>query len=150
MNLNKVFIIGNLTRNPELRSLPSGSSVCSFGVATNRIWKDNSGQKKEDVQFHNIVVFGKLAETISQYLTKGSLVFIEGRLETRSWEDNSGNKHFKTEIIAERLQLGPKRNVQNIPAPNAAPREKPNNNEEENIPIIEEKEEEIDVKDIPF
>ena len=108
MNLNKVFIIGNLTRDPELRALPSGAPVTSFGVATNRVWKDQQGQKQEDVQFHNIVVFGRQAETVKQYLTKGSLVLIEGRIQTRNWDAPDGTKKNRTEIVAERVQFGPR------------------------------------------
>lgn len=108
MNLNKVFLIGNLTRDPELRTLPSGKPVVSFGVATNRIWNDESGKRQQAPEFHNIVVFGKLAEIAKQYLLKGKLVFIEGRIQTRSWESQDGNKKNRTEIIAERLQLGPR------------------------------------------
>ena len=106
MNFNKVFIIGNLTRDPELRNLPSGTPVASFGVATNRVWKNPQGQKQEEVQFHNIVVFGRQAETVSQYLTKGSMVLVEGRLNTRSWEGQTGTKNYRTEIVAERVQFG--------------------------------------------
>ena len=84
MNLNKAFIIGNLTRDPEMRTLPSGTPVVSFGVATNRVWKDASGEKKEETQFHNIVIFGRQAEIAQQYLKKGSMVFIEGRIQTRN------------------------------------------------------------------
>jgi len=109
MNLNKVFIIGNLTRDPELRSLPSGSSVTSFGVATNRVWKNPQGEKQEDTQFHNIVVFGKQADLVAQYLKKGSSVLIEGRIQTRTWNAQDGSKRNKTEIVAERVQFGPRR-----------------------------------------
>ena len=109
MNLNKAFIIGNLTRDPELRTLPSGNSVASFGVATNRVWKNQQGEKQEDTQFHNIVVFGKQAETVSQYLKKGSSVLVEGRMQTRTWEAQDGSKRNRTEIVAERVQFGPKR-----------------------------------------
>lgn len=105
MYLNKVFVCGNLTRDPELRALPSGASVASFSVATNRVWKDQSGQKQEDTEFHNVVVFGKQAETVNQYLTKGSQVLIEGRLQTRSWEAD-GQKKYRTEIVADRVQFG--------------------------------------------
>ena len=108
MNLNKVFIIGNLTRDPELRALPSGTPVTSFGVATNRVWKDQQGQKQEDVQFHNIVVFGRQAEIVKQYLTKGKSVLIEGRIQTRNWDAPDGTKKSKTEIVAERVQFGPR------------------------------------------
>lgn len=105
MYLNKAFIIGNLTRDPELRSLPSGMQVATFGVATNRVWKDRDGQKQEDTEFHNIVVFGRQAETSAQYLRKGSSVLVEGRLQTRSWE-SEGQKKYRTEIVADRVQFG--------------------------------------------
>ncbi len=105
MYLNKVFIIGNLTRDPELKSLPSGVQVASMGIATNRVWKDRDGNRKEDTEFHNIVVFGRQAETTAQYLKKGSSVLVEGRLQTRSWEAE-GQKKYRTEIIADRVQFG--------------------------------------------
>lgn len=108
MNLNKAFIIGRLTGDVKLRTTPGGQAVASFGVATNRFWTDKSGQRQEKTDFHNIVVWGKTAEIANQYLVKGSMVFIEGRIETRSWEGNDGTKKWRTEIIAERLQLGPK------------------------------------------
>jgi len=109
MNLNRVFLIGNLTRDPELKNLPSGTAVASFGLATNRTWKDPSGQKKEDTQFHNIVAFGKQAEVMTQYLKKGSTVFIEGRLQTRNWDAADGTKKNRTEVVVEAFQFGPKR-----------------------------------------
>jgi len=109
MNLNKVFILGNLTRDPEKRNLPSGQLVVSFGVATNRFYTNQNNEKQQETEFHNVTAFGRLAEIASQYLQKGSLVFIEGRLKTRSWEDQSGTKHFRTEIIADNLQLGPRK-----------------------------------------
>ncbi len=109
MYLNKAIIIGNLTRDPEIRALPSGIQVCSFGVATNRVWKDKEGNKKEQADFHNIVVFGRQAETAGQYLKKGQSVLIEGRIQTRSWDDKtSGEKKYRTEIVADRGQFGPK------------------------------------------
>lgn len=107
MYLNKALIYGNMTRDPELKSMPSGSAVANFSVATNRNWKDKEGNKKEDVQFHNIVCFGKTAEIVSQYLRKGSGILIEGRIQTRSWEKD-GIKKYTTEIIAESVQFGPK------------------------------------------
>ena len=143
MNLNKVYLIGRLTRDPELKALPSGQSVASFGMATDRFFKDKSGQKQQQTEFHNIVLFGRLADIASQYLYKGSLVMIEGRLRTRSWQDSAGNKRTKTEILGERLQLGPKSASRVIP-----PSEKPQESPQEDIPIVEENE--IDVKDIPF
>ncbi len=143
MNLNKVFIIGNLTRDPELRSLPSGAPVTNFGVATNRVFKDKSGQKKEDVQFHNIVAFGKQAEIAKQYLSKGSSVFIEGRIQSRTWEAQDGTKRNKTEIICERLQLGPRRQGGQGGAVTESPKA-------EAIETIEYPEEETNPEDIPF
>ncbi|MEK9176959.1 MAG: single-stranded DNA-binding protein, partial [Patescibacteria group bacterium] len=86
MYLNKVFVAGNLTRDPELKALPSGANVGSFGVATNRVWRDQNGEKKEATEFHNIVVFGRQADTCAQYLKKGQQVLVEGRIQTRSWE----------------------------------------------------------------
>lgn len=108
MYINKAFIYGNLTRDPELRSLPSGNAVANFAVATNRTWKDKEGVKREDPEFHNIVTFGRQAELVSQYLRKGSSVFIEGRLQTRSWDDANGVKKYRTEIVADRVQFGPR------------------------------------------
>jgi len=108
MNFNRVFILGNLTRDPELRQTPSGQSVASFGVATNRIWNDKDGNRQQEVEYHNVVVFGKLAQIAAQYLTKGRLIFVEGRIRTRSWEDASGQKRTRTEIIALNFQMGPK------------------------------------------
>jgi single-strand DNA-binding protein len=107
MDLNKVFIIGRLTRDPELKSLPSGVKVANFGMATNRRYKDKDDNWQEASEFHNIVVFGRQAETTSQYLNKGSMALIEGRLQTRSWESD-GQKKYMTEVIAERVQFGPK------------------------------------------
>lgn len=108
MNFNKAFVLGNVTRDPELRTTPTGQNVCSFGIATNRIWKDQSGQQQRSAEFHNIVAWGRLAEIAGQYLKKGSLVFIEGRIQTRSWQAQDGQKRFRTEIVAENMQLGPR------------------------------------------
>jgi single-strand DNA-binding protein len=146
MNFNKVILIGRLTRDPENRALPSGQSLTSFGMATDRFFTDKNGQKQQQVEFHNIVLFGKLADTAYQYLNKGSLVLIEGRLQTRTWQDSSGNKRMRTEIVAERLQLGPKSAGKITPA--APPQEETEETKKEEIPIIEE--DEIDIKDIPF
>lgn len=107
MYLNKVMLYGNLTRDPELRSLPSGMNVTSFSVATNRVYKDRDGNKQEQTDFHNVVVFGRQAETVAQYLKKGSPAFVEGRLQTRSW-DKDGAKQYRTEVVADRVQFGPK------------------------------------------
>ena len=144
MNLNKVFLIGRLTQDPQAKTLPSsGQQVCNFGLATSRFFTDKSGQKQQQTEFHNIVFFGRLAEIASQYLTKGSLVFLEGRIRTRSWQDSSGQKRQRTEILGERMQLGPKAAGKIVP-PEAE--ELPS---KEEIPIIEEGGE-IKVEDIPF
>ncbi|HJO89583.1 MAG: single-stranded DNA-binding protein [Candidatus Pacebacteria bacterium] len=107
MYLNKALVYGNLTRDPELRSLPSGTQVTTFSIATNRVWKDKDGAKQESPEFHNIVVFGRQAETTAQYLKKGSSALIEGRMQTRSWESD-GVKKYRTEIVADRVQFGPR------------------------------------------
>ncbi len=152
MFLNKVFVLGNLTADPDARSLPSGQSVVNFRIATNRVFYDKNKEKQEQAEFHNIVAFGRTAEIVQQYLKKGSLVLIEGRLQTRSWEDKStGVKRFKTEIVTERMQMGPKRFV-GTTSPTSSSSDttkKPEPASKEEIPIIEE-EEEINVKDIPF
>ncbi|MEK7590303.1 MAG: single-stranded DNA-binding protein [Patescibacteria group bacterium] len=108
MNLNKVFIAGRLTADPQLRSTAAGQQVASFSVATNRVWKDKNDQKQEAVEFHNVVVWGRQAEVASQFLNKGSLALVEGRLQTRGWEDKEGKQRKTTEIIAERIQFGPR------------------------------------------
>lgn len=102
-SLNRATIIGNLTRDPELRQTQGGQSVCSFGVATNRAWTGQDGQKQEATEFHNIVAWGKLAEICGQYLTKGRKVYVEGRLQTRDWEGQDGVKRYRTEIVTENM-----------------------------------------------
>lgn len=107
MYINKAIIIGNITRDPELKSLPSGQKICSLSVATNRTWKDANGEKKEAVDYHNVVAFGKQAEVIAQWMKKGSQVYVDGRMTTRSWDDkDTGKKMYRTEIIAENVQFG--------------------------------------------
>ena len=103
MNLNKAMVIGNLTRDPEIRTTPNGKTVASFSVATNYIWTDQSGQKHEKAEFHNIVAWARLAEICGQYLKKGSKVYLEGRLQTRDWMGQGNVKRYRTEIIAENL-----------------------------------------------
>lgn len=149
MYLNKALVIGNLTRDPELRSLPSGGAVCSFSVATNRVWKDKNGAKQESADYHNIVVFGRQAETVSQYLRKGSSVLVEGRMQTRSWDGADGKKNYRTEIVADRVQFGPRGSNSSAPAA-AAP--KPNEGKQEVPPMetIDYPEESINLDDIPF
>jgi len=102
-SLNVVMIIGNLTRDPELRYTPSGAAVVTFGVATNRQWTNQQGQSQEEVQFHNVVAWGKLAEICAQILSKGKKVFIQGRLQTREWEDKEGNRRQTTEVVADQM-----------------------------------------------
>lgn len=101
------MVYGNLTRDPELKALPSGTQVGTFSLATNRVYKDKDGNKQEQADYHNIVVFGRQAELVAQYLTKGSAAFVEGRMQTRSWEQD-GQKKYRTEIVADRVQFGPR------------------------------------------
>jgi len=166
MNLNKAFVLGNVTRDPEVRAMPSGQQVVNFGIATNRFYTDQTGQKKQDAEFHNIVAFGKLADVASRYLTKGSLVLIEGRIKTRNWQNAQGVKQYRTEIIADSLQLGPRGSGGagggQYQKPSFTDNQNQTPNTQNDIPIIEENAppsnfednggnpEEIDVKDIPF
>lgn len=145
MYLNKAIVIGNLTRDPELRALPSGVKVCSFAVATNRVWKDKTGARQEDTQYHNVVVFGAQAENVGQYLRKGNSVLVEGRMQTRSWDSQDGKKQYRTEIVAERVQFGPKGS--GAPAGGSAPAQTAG---KDSVPTIEYPEEEINPDDIPF
>ena len=158
MNLNKVILVGRLTQDPQLRNIPSGASVCSFGLATNRVWTDrNTNERKSSPEYHNIVLWRRLAEIASQYLSKGSLVLIEGRLQTRSWDDPSGARRQRTEIVGERMQLAPKSMSPQAPpiaakeaeAEVEAGAEVPEEKTQE-IPIINEDEGEIKVEEIPF
>ncbi|MEX0598058.1 MAG: single-stranded DNA-binding protein [Candidatus Paceibacterota bacterium] len=159
MYLNKVYLIGNLTQDPEFKALPSGSSVTSFSLATNRTWTDKQGQRQETAEYHNIVSYGKQAETMNQYLKKGSLLFIEGRLQTRSWEAQDGQKKYKTEIIVDTFQFGPKgsgvgstQNSQPRPmqTTNARPKPATHNVQQEELPTVNLDEDEIDLEEIPF
>lgn len=108
MNLNKVILVGRLTADPQLRNVPSGQAVCTLSVATNRTWRDKAGAQQEEAEYHNVVLWARQAEIASQYLTKGATVLIEGRLRTRSWQDKQGVQRKTTEIIGERMQLGPR------------------------------------------
>lgn len=155
MNLNKAIIIGRVTANPELRKTGQGNSVTTFGVATNRVWNDASGAKKEETEFHNVVAWGRTAEIASQFLMKGSLVLIEGRLQTRSWQDKQGANHKTTEIICERLQLGPRPMGSGGGADigrSAPQRERPRFQEpsHDDIPVIDMDAEEIKIDEVPF
>lgn len=106
MYLNKVLLYGNLTRDPELRALPSGQQVATFGLATNRSFRNKEGSQQEQTEFHNIVAFGRTAEVMGQYLKKGRPVYVEGRIQTRSWEAE-GQKKYRTEIVVDNFQFGP-------------------------------------------
>src|SRR5690242_9494762 len=119
MDLNRAMIIGNVTRDPELRTTATGQTVCSFGLATNQQWTDAQGQKQQRTEFHNIVAWGKLAEICGQYLGKGRKTYIEGRLQTREWEAPDGQKRQRTEIVADNMIMLDRKD------PNAAPRPMP-------------------------
>jgi len=146
MTLNKVMIIGNLTRDPELRNTASGANVASFSVATSLIWNDANGQKQQKTEFHNVVAWRRLAEICGQYLRKGSKVFIEGRLQTTDWTGQDGVKRYRTEIVAENLIMLDSKNS------NRDDSVGDNNLREElkEIQVEEEPEEEIRVENIPF
>jgi single-strand DNA-binding protein len=163
MNFNKAIIIGRVTRDPEIRTTPNGQTVASISVASNRVWNNNTGERQEKTEFHNIVAWGKLAEICGQYLVKGQLALFEGRIETRSWEGQDGVKKYKTEIVAENMQMGPKARAQEGGASAYQTRENtpvnnPQNSEKEiqvkpqndNATKELEDKEEIKIEDIPF
>lgn len=167
MNINKITIAGRLTKDPEIKALPSRINVANFSVAVNRVWKDKDGAKQEAVEFMNVVAFGKTADTIAQYFKKGSPIYLEGRLQTRSWEGDNG-KVYRTEIIIESFQFFPRNDSapkgQNGPKeesgdPKAdkgskpAPAKKPSGKKEvasSMMPSVEYPTEEINPEDIPF
>lgn len=149
MYINKAIVYGNLTRDPEMRSLPSGQQVASFSLATNRVWKDKAGAKQESVDYHNIVLFGKLAELAAQYLKKGSGVYIEGRMQTRSWDDASGKK-YRMEVVADTMQFGPRSTGAPSAGGYSAPATKSSAKAPEVLETIEYPEEDINPDDIPF
>lgn len=153
-SLNRAQVLGNLTRDPEVRNLPSGQSVCSFAVATNRRWKDKDGNQKEETQYHEVTIWGRLGELASQMLSKGKKVYVEGRLQTTSWEGNDGNKRSRTEIVAENfIPLSPKEGGAAFEAPTSISDESSkstkksvdNKSEETAAPT-----DEINLDDIPF
>jgi len=154
MYLNKALVIGNLTRDPEMRALPSGAKVTTFSLATNRVWKDKNGAKQESTDYHNIVVFGRQAETAAQYLKKGASALVEGRMQTRSWDDKgTGEKKYRTEIVADRVQFGPRAGGAPTGGGNFSnPSTKPADEKTAPPPMdtIEYPEEEINPDDIPF
>ncbi len=150
MYLNKAILIGNLTRDPELKAIASGNKVCTFSIATNRTYKDSNGVRQEKTDYHNIVVWGKTAENVATYMKKGSQILVEGRMETRSWDDAATNtKKYRTEIIADTVQFGSKNTGGGTSGPvvsSSAPASK----KEEEIDTIEYPEEQINAEDIPF
>ena len=159
MNFNKAIVLGNLTRDPESRTLPSGQTVTNFSIATNRVYTDKAGAKQQTVEFHNIVAFGKLAEICSRYLNKGKMVLVEGRLQTRSWQGQDGVKRYRTEIVMENMQLGPKgapgtgvpsQDMGSSAVPTMAAEEIPVIDADEEMSFGEEPKDETSLKDIPF
>lgn len=149
MDLNRATIIGRLTRDPELRSLPSGKSVASFSVATNRQWTDAAGQKQKQVEYHNIVAWGRLAETASQYLKKGSQIYVEGHIQTREWTSQDGTKKNRTEIVCDNFIMLGSRPV-GLSAEGSPKADAPAYAEATSGKPQEVVEEEIKVEDIPF
>jgi len=152
--MNKAFVLGNLTRDPELRQTPNGQTVCTFSVATNRVFTDSSGQKQKQAEFHNIVVWGRQAEVVNQYLKKGNPVLVEGRIQTRNWQDQQGAKHWKTEIVLERFEfVGSRREGGTPNREGGIPDDGPSRSQAiDETPIVElpGDEEEVNMKDIPF
>lgn len=157
MYLNKAFLYGNLTKDPEIKALPSGIKVASFGLATSRNWKDKNGVKQESTVFHNVVMFGVQADLAAQYLKKGKPIFVEGRIENRSWDGPDGAKKYRSEVVVENFQFGP----QPPPAGTGTPYSAPANNapkpasgapagKPKEPDTIEYPEEEINLEDIPF
>lgn len=153
MYINKAIIIGNLTRDPEKKALPNGTFVTSLSLATNRVWKDKDGAKQESTDYHNVVIFGRPAETAAQYLKKGQSAYIEGRLQTRSWDDKDGKKQYRTEIVADSVQFGPKSGGAPAGGSYAPAQSAPQGIESEPTDVggqIEYPADDIDPEDIPF
>jgi len=176
MDLNKVLLVGRVTADPQVRTTPGGQSVATIGVATNRVWNDKNNQRQEETEFHNVVLWGRQAEIAGQYLKKGAMVLIEGRLKTRAWTDKNGQQRRTTEVMAERMQLGPRPQGQgsgqgsgsfggggnfggqnsapsfdSAPSQPSGPSSGVDKAAEEEIPVISlDDEEEIKAEDIPF
>ncbi len=160
MYLNKVLLYGNLTRDPELKALPGGQQVASFGLATNRSFKNKEGAQQEQTEFHNIVSFGRTAEVMGQYLKKGRPIYIEGRIQTRSW-DKDGVKQYRTEIVVDTFQFGAQAGGDGAPRSNSynsnasSSESAPSAPREQQAPAdigadIQYPDEEINPEDIPF
>jgi len=157
MDLNKVMLIGRLTRDPEARTTPQGIAVTNFGLATNRVWKDQQGNKQDATEFHNIVAWRRLAEICAQYLTKGRQIYIEGHLQTRSWEDQDGKKNYRTEVVADNMiMLGSRGDGAPVPAQAASTPAQKTTPAAAESPTPEPaaatagQDEEIRIEDIPF
>lgn len=151
LNLNKAMIIGNATRDPELRTTPNGKSVASFAVATNRRYTDGSGEQREEVQYHEIVAWGKLAEIVNQYIQKGSKVYVEGRIQTRHWEGQDGNRRERTEIIADNIiNLSPRTGGSDYGETKSNTDSDNKDSEDKNDKKKDSIEDEINLDDIPF
>lgn len=155
MNVNKVLLVGRLTRDPEVKSTPSGQSVASISMATNRFWKDKNGQRQDKTTFHNVVLWGRLAEIAGQYLTKGQEAYIEGRIETRKYTAKDGTDRYVTEVIAENMQLGSKPQGGGSYSSGSKPSNFSPAQETpvaEEIPTInlDEEQEEVKISDVPF
>jgi single-strand DNA-binding protein len=148
LNLNRAQVLGNLTRDPEMRFTPNGQAVANFAVATNRKWKGRDGAPDgEDTQYHDIVVWGKQAEAVVPMMKKGGPVFVEGRIETRNWEGQDGVKRYKTEIIADNIIVLSSRSGGGSYTPSAPKEDKPATEETKSAP---KNEDEIDIEEIPF
>jgi single-strand DNA-binding protein len=155
MNVNKVLLVGRLTRDPEIRTTTTGQTVASLSMATNRFWKDKNGQRQDQTEFHNVVLWGRLAEIAGQYLTKGQEAYIEGRLQTRKYTAKDGTERRTTEVVAENMQLGSRPQgsggasapYNKPPTLAASPQEAP----AEEIPTINlDEEDEVKIEDVPF
>lgn len=166
MNVNKVILVGRLTRDPEIRTTPTGQTVATIGLATSDRWNDKNGQKQERTEFHRVVLWGRIAEIAGQYLTKGQEAFFEGRLQTQTFTGKDGVERKTVEIVAETMQLGSRAQGAGAPAGNAAPRQQAPQQQrpapvqqqrqqapmEEEIPTInlDDERDEIRIEDVPF
>lgn len=160
MNVNKVILVGRLTRDPEIRTTPTGQSVATIGMATNNFWTDKGGQKQEKTEYHTVILWGRQAEIAGQYLTKGQELFVEGRLQTREYTAKDGSQRRTTEVVGENMQLGSRAGGSTTGGNSGAPRPQTNpgaaqrNAEpmrEEEIPTINlDDEKEIKIEDVPF
>ncbi|MBI1833373.1 MAG: single-stranded DNA-binding protein [Candidatus Andersenbacteria bacterium] len=153
MDLNKVMLIGRLTRDPEARTTPQGVAVTNFSIATSRVWKDDQGTQKENTEFHNVVAWRRLAEICAQYLTKGKQIYLEGHLQTRSWEGQDKQKRYRTEVVADNMIMLGSRGEGSSPAQASRPAQKQTATPAPAMAMSEAQptsDEEIRIEDIPF